>query len=114
MSKKASNPEPPIRANRPPPPGAPPKPEGPALRDIPENGMIAIPPMKRVPSDRNVSEDTEIRLTIEIDARLPSVPDFIVSKDGTYKWEVRKFSRNELEAIADAWKAELLKKAGKT
>lgn len=61
-----------------------------------------------------MAEDTTVKLTVELDIKIPSVPNFIISKDGDHKWAVNKFNRNELEAIADAWKAELLKKAGVT
>lgn len=60
-----------------------------------------------------MAEDATVKLTVELDIKIPSVPNFILAKDGSYKWSVSKFNRTELEAIAEAWKAELLKKAGK-
>lgn len=58
-----------------------------------------------------MAKETAINITMEMDIRIPTVPNYILSADGKYKWELHRFNPDELEAIADAWKKELLRKA---
>lgn len=59
-----------------------------------------------------MAENQTIKITKELDIKIPVVPNFILSKDGTTKWPVHEFTGEELEAITEAWKQELFKKAG--
>jgi len=60
-----------------------------------------------------MAENKTIKVQTELDIKIPLVPNFILSGSNDFKWHISRFNRNELEAIAEAWKAELLKKAGK-
>ena len=48
---------------------------------------------------------------LELEMLIPSVPNFILSKDKHSTISIADFTKKELQAIGEAWTRELIKKA---